>query len=102
MRVHRGKHPTHLAAWRILSGKTQREMAEATGISLSTYRRLERGEIDNPPLRYLANCAIVMDTDIASITEPEWTQWYVFDKAASEPPDPDVFLATRFYDLDDE
>ena len=51
------------------------ELAEASGISIATLRRLERGAITNPPLRYLANCALVLGCPLEELIEEEWRQW---------------------------
>jgi len=29
----------------------------------------------NPPMRYLANCAIVLGCHWSELVEPEWEQW---------------------------
>jgi transcriptional regulator with XRE-family HTH domain len=64
-------------------------LAEATGISLRTIQRLERGEFDNPPLRYLVNCQLALGVErLEELLEEEWLSWKVFDVAASEPPPP--------------
>lgn len=76
---------TSLRKWREERGLTQREMAAATGISLRTYKRLERGLIDNPPLGYLVNCARVLDCDPRDIIEDSWLDWRAFDARAPEP-----------------
>ena len=54
---------------------SQQELAEASGISIATLRRLERGTIKNPPLRYLANCALVLGCPLEELIEEEWRQW---------------------------
>lgn len=66
---------TNLAKMRLKRGLSQRDMATRTGLSLATYRRLERGLIDNPPIRYLANCAVVLDCSMGEIFEPKYRQW---------------------------
>jgi len=63
---------TELAKARVAKRLTQAEMVKATGISRSTYCRLERGLIDNPPLRYLVNCAIELGCHWSELVEPEW------------------------------
>lgn len=70
---------TKLAAVRLRRGMTQREVADATGISYATYQRLERGELDNPPLRYLTNCALVLGVRLGDLIEDAWLQWKCFD-----------------------
>jgi transcriptional regulator with XRE-family HTH domain len=92
----RRRHPgtkadTKLARARMGRGVTQEELAEAIGISVVTYRRLERGRMDNPPLRYLQNAALALGVDLAAIWEDEWREWKVFDSQRPEPPDPDTF-----------
>ena len=70
-------------------GITQEEMARAVGLSTATYRRLESLQIVNPPLRYLVNCAYVLNVQLADLLEDEWLEWTRMrarDPAA--PPDP--------------
>src|SRR4051812_29600868 len=74
------KLSTKLAAVRLRRGMTQREIAAASGISYPTYQRLERGEIDNPPLRYLTNCAVVLGVRVGDLIEDAWLQWMRFDE----------------------
>ena len=45
-------------------------------MSVATLRRLERGEIDNPPLRYLQNIAIALNANLDAVIEPGWRQWW--------------------------
>jgi hypothetical protein len=61
-------------------------MALATGPSVATYQRLERGEMSNPPLRYLVNCAIVRKVELDEVIEDEWREWYPFDVEPKELP----------------
>ena len=76
-RANRGaKAETKLARVRLASGLTQRDVYEATGMSRSVYWRLERGSIDNPPLRHLTNCALVLGVPVEELIEEEWrTTW---------------------------
>lgn len=79
---------TRLALARMRAGFTQKDMAERTGITLPTYRRLERGALPrrdapNPPLRYLINCAIVLGVQWQEFWEPEWEGW--LDLGVPEP-----------------
>ncbi|MDX6451918.1 MAG: Helix-turn-helix domain [Gaiellaceae bacterium] len=70
------KDETKLARARLASGLTQRDLSEATGISRSAYWRLERGRVDNPPLRHLTNCALVLGVAVEALIEDEWrTTW---------------------------
>jgi transcriptional regulator with XRE-family HTH domain len=82
---------TKLAEWRVKRGVTQRELARATGIGLSTYWKLERGRIKNPPIRHLILCAIALGCDLDDLIEDylrEWPEW-------SYPrPDPKTFWRT--------
>ena len=63
---------TRLALRRVDTGLAQIELAERVGVSLATYRRLERNKMRNPPLRYLVNCAIELDCHWSELVEPEW------------------------------
>jgi transcriptional regulator with XRE-family HTH domain len=82
---------TKLAHARISRGVTQDELAEAVGISVPTYRLLERGLTPNPKLRYLVNIAIALGVELEAILEDEWLEWLPFNKQASAPPKPDQF-----------
>ncbi len=63
-------------------------MAPAVGLSLSTYRRLDNGQIENPPIRYLINCAMVLDVPLTSLIEDHWLEWaQLGDRTPIEPPD---------------
>jgi len=48
-------------------GLSQRELARQAGISLRTFQRIERLEVDNPPIRYLTNCAIALGCDVEDL-----------------------------------
>ena len=63
---------------------SQGELAEASGISIATFRRLERGSMPNPPIRYLANCAIVLGVELEELIEEEWRGW--LSVAQKKPP----------------
>jgi transcriptional regulator with XRE-family HTH domain len=82
---------TRLARARLSRGVTQEELAEAVGISVPTLRRLEQGEVDNPKLRYLVNCAIALGVELDEVLEDEWLEWRPFNKEAADPPQPDEF-----------
>ncbi len=72
-------------------GVTQEELARAVGISVPTYRRLERGQTANPKLRHLVNCAIALGVKLADVLEDEWLEWLPLDEASAEPPIRDEF-----------
>jgi len=55
---------------------TQREMWQATGLARATYLRLEHDLDENPPIRYLANCAIVLGCQVEDMIEPTWRAWW--------------------------
>lgn len=76
---------TKLARLRIDRDFRQDELAEKTGLSLRTLQRLEAGEINNPPLRYLTNCAIALEVDLDEVIEDEWRQWLKLDARAPDP-----------------
>ena len=81
----RTKIETRLASLRVEKNVAQSEMSRRTGISLNTYRRIERGEMANPPIRYLTNIAIALSVPLEQICEPEWLEWTVFDERAPNP-----------------
>jgi transcriptional regulator with XRE-family HTH domain len=83
---------TKLARARMSRGVTQEEMAQAVGISVPTYRRLERGETNNPKLRHLVNCAIALGVELDAVIEDEWFEWLPLDRgSAATPPAPEQF-----------
>jgi transcriptional regulator with XRE-family HTH domain len=77
--------PTPLAYWRRRRGFSQAEMVRATGLSRATYLRLEQGKFDNPPLRYLLNCAVVLEVPVMRLTQPEWRRWLPSEVAPAPP-----------------
>jgi len=80
---------TRLAGVRMKLGATQERTSAAVGLSLTTYRRLERGEIAHPPLAWLQNLAIAFGVELNEILEPGWGEgWTVLDARAAAPPAP--------------
>jgi transcriptional regulator with XRE-family HTH domain len=65
------KAATRLARARMAREVTQEELADAIGISVPTYRRLERAETDNPSLRYLVNAALALGVDVNDLIEDD-------------------------------
>jgi transcriptional regulator with XRE-family HTH domain len=86
---------TRLAHARMSRGVTQDELAQAVGISVPTYRRLERGEVRNPKLGHLVNCAIALGVELDALLEDEWLQWLPFDQRAATPPEPEALWRRR-------
>lgn len=86
VRIARRRPRTKLAARRRQIGLSQRRLSELTGISVRTIQRLELGEVDNPPLRYLVNLAMALDIELEAILEDEWLKWMVLDTRAGKPP----------------
>lgn len=68
----RTKAESKLAQVRLSAGLTQEEMAERTSIPPSTYWRLERGRIANPPVGYIVACARALRVPIEDLIEDEW------------------------------
>lgn len=66
--------------------ETQETMSRKTGIGLRAYRRLENGELKNPPIRYLVNCARVLRVELEDVCNPEWLAWTEFEAGVKEPP----------------
>lgn len=85
------KAESRLARARMARGVTQEELADAIGVSLPTYRRLERKQTGNPGLRYLMNAALALGADLDMLIEDEWREWMVFDQERPAPPAPDEF-----------
>jgi transcriptional regulator with XRE-family HTH domain len=81
---------TKLAALRLDQGLSQQEMARRTGLSIATYQRLERGDLWNPPLRYLVNCALVLGVELEQVFEDSWREWHTFSAHADDPRSPDA------------
>jgi transcriptional regulator with XRE-family HTH domain len=68
-------------------GVTQSQLAEAVGLSVATYRRLERGELRNPPIGYLVNCAIALGCTLDDLLNAPLLEWATLDESASSAPD---------------
>ena len=65
--------------------------AQAAGIPVASYRRLERGQRSAPPLWQLANCALALGVDVTDLLEASWLRWHPPDPARPNPPDPHEF-----------
>jgi transcriptional regulator with XRE-family HTH domain len=76
---------TRLAAARVATGLTQKEMAWAIGIPIANYIRLERGQHRNPPLGWLVNAAIVLACPLDELIDDAMCGWYRFDRAEPLP-----------------
>lgn len=74
-----------LAVLRLERGLTQAQMAASTGISAKSYWRLENGQMTNPPVRYLSNCALVLGVPLDDVIEDEWRAWTAFDPSTPAP-----------------
>jgi transcriptional regulator with XRE-family HTH domain len=95
VRVARRKPRTKLAARRQGTGLSQKEVSELSGIPLRTIQRLERDDIDNPPIRYLVNLAMVFECRLVDVCEEKWIEWTVFDASAPEAPPKGHWLPER-------
>jgi transcriptional regulator with XRE-family HTH domain len=56
-----------------------------------TYRRIERGQTENPGLRYLVNAALALGVELDVILEDRWREWMVFDESRPGPPIRETF-----------
>jgi transcriptional regulator with XRE-family HTH domain len=77
---------TKLARLRLARGLSQEAMAAVIGVAPVTYQRLERDEIENPPIGYLVNCAIVLGVEFAEVCEDRCLQWHRMSASAASPP----------------
>lgn len=82
------KAETRLARVRMTRGVTQEELADAVGVSVPTYRRLELGKVDNPGLRYLVNAALALGVELDELIEDDWRAWKSFRSDRPAPPAP--------------
>lgn len=83
---HRTRARTRLAELRLWRGLTQEHMVAFTGLSYNTYVELERGNLPNPRIAQLANCALVLQVPLECVIEPAWREWHEFKDDAPEPP----------------
>jgi transcriptional regulator with XRE-family HTH domain len=67
---------TRLAVARLQRNVTQEDLAKQVGLSLASYRRLERGQVRNPGIRTLVNLAVALQVPIDEVCEPEWFEWW--------------------------
>jgi DNA-binding XRE family transcriptional regulator len=75
-RIHENtKAESRLATLRVERGLTQEEMVRRTGLNPTTYWRLERKRIKNPPIGYLAACARVLEVELEAVLEAEYLDW---------------------------
>jgi len=66
---------TQIEQRRLDAGLTQQQLAEQADISARTLQRIEHRDMENPPIRYLANLAIVLQCELEDLIEPEWREW---------------------------
>jgi transcriptional regulator with XRE-family HTH domain len=85
MREHNAR--SRLALVRRAKGRTQENVSDLSGIPLRTYQRLEAGSVSNPPIRYLVNLAMVLETTLEDICEPDWLEWTEFIEGLKSPSD---------------
>src|SRR3569623_2752912 len=95
VRVARRKPRTKRAARRQGMRRSQKKVSDLSGIPVRTIQRLERGDMDNPPIRYLVNLAEVYDCSLEDVCEESWIEWTVFDASAPEPPPKGHWLPER-------
>jgi transcriptional regulator with XRE-family HTH domain len=93
----RGRRPgeqtkvrTKLAAWRVKRGVTQKELAEAVNIPLTSYWRIETG-FPPPTIQQLGNLAIALGCQIEDLIEDRWREWSAYGK----PPEPEMLWRNR-------
>lgn len=90
-----GEIATPLARARVSKGLYQHELARAAGISITTYRRLERGTVGNAPLWQYTNCAIALNVELEQLLgRKALTSWHP-TPSAPRPPN-EHFLADRY------
>lgn len=70
---------TRIEQRRRRAGLSQEDLAAKSRISVRTLQRLEHRDMDNPPLRYLTNLAIVLDCELEDLIEPAWREWAELD-----------------------
>jgi DNA-binding XRE family transcriptional regulator len=87
----RTKVRTKLAEVRIECGVSQEEMAMLTGMPIATYRRLERGQSENPTIGQLVNCGHVLDWPSRELVEEDSVDWWPTKSAPDPPSDPQLW-----------
>ena len=85
---------TKLEQWRKRRGVSQDKLAAAIGVSRTTYQRLERGDDDNPRLRYFVNASLALGCKLEDLLEDVWLNWKVFDRQHPQPPARETFWTT--------
>jgi transcriptional regulator with XRE-family HTH domain len=78
---------TWLARLRLEAGLTQAELASAAGLAIATYIRLERGQLANPRIGWLVNCAIVLRREFDDLLEEEMLEWHPLERRNPPPPE---------------
>ncbi|HEX6457272.1 MAG TPA: helix-turn-helix transcriptional regulator [Thermoleophilaceae bacterium] len=85
-RDEQSRQETRLAVARVFREVTQADLAEAIGISLTAYRALERGQTQNPPLRWLVNAGIALGIDWEELVDDDWREWLPLNERRAKPP----------------
>jgi transcriptional regulator with XRE-family HTH domain len=91
----RTKERTKLARERLKRSLTQKQVADFAGIPIASYRRLERGQNPNPPLRWLVNLQHVFALDdVRELIEDDWLQFTQLRPGGpKQPPDAKIILS---------
>jgi transcriptional regulator with XRE-family HTH domain len=97
---------TRLAEQRVRRGVLQRELAEKTGISLASLKRLERGEVATPPLWWYVNCAIALNVELEEVLEEDVRGWHATARVPVPPPgdwlgDPAIYQRAQRWNADE-
>lgn len=91
------KGGTKLADARLSRSLSQTQVAAFAGIPIASYRRLERGENRNPPLRWLVNLQHVLALDdLHELIEDDWLEFSQLRPGGPKrPPDPRIIRSRK-------
>jgi DNA-binding Xre family transcriptional regulator len=70
---------------RVEKGVYRHQLAEVTGISYSSLRRLEVGLAPNAPLWWYQNCAIALGVDLENVLDYGADEWQATGRALQAP-----------------
>jgi transcriptional regulator with XRE-family HTH domain len=86
-----GPPESKLEEWRMKRDLSQPQMSRYTGISMTSYQRLEEVDYESPPYTKLQNCAIVLGVSLDELIEDKFKGWTVFKASAKKPPEMPVW-----------
>lgn len=84
-----------IAHLRTSRGLTQKELADAVGLSVRTLARLEHEEVEDPPVGWFVNLSIALGVEPSDLLGDAELQWKTYSEKTATPPPEDWIAEAR-------